>query len=193
MDVSKYLTCLPNDKFVCCLCSHSFTQKHNLEKHLNEKKCKSVLLDNLVDLNKIIQMVSRNITKIPSTINVSTQTPTNNFVYKTYTMPSGREVNYQGYEDQALDELLQIYNENDIENDKHTVPLITYECKGKNYKYYPDIYIKKDNLLIEVKSDWTYRQGLIKNLCKALFCRKQGYNFEFWIYYGRKSKRKLVL
>ena len=39
----------------CYFCNHTFTQKHNLEKHLNNKKCKSKLLNNWDELNAMLQ------------------------------------------------------------------------------------------------------------------------------------------
>lgn len=39
-------------KFTCNICSNTFTQKHSLQTHLNEKRCKSELL---MDLNKLNQ------------------------------------------------------------------------------------------------------------------------------------------
>lgn len=41
--------------FICHFCCHKFTQKHNLEKHLNEKKCKSSLLNNWNDINTMLE------------------------------------------------------------------------------------------------------------------------------------------
>ena len=49
-------------------------------------------------------------------------------------------------------------------------------------KYYPDILIPHKNLLIEVKSTWTYEVKLKKNLEKKAACQKLNYKFEFWIY-----------
>lgn len=41
--------------FTCYICSNNFTQKHNLDKHLNDKKCKSKLLTNLSELNTLLE------------------------------------------------------------------------------------------------------------------------------------------
>ena len=114
-------------------------------------------------------------------------------------MPSGKIINYQGYENFALDELLQLFNENDIENERYTVPIIKYIKNNKEHNYFPDIFIKSKNLIIEVKSEWTYKDKLkftlvlyklqlIQNILKALAVRKSGYNFEFWIYNNKKIK-----
>lgn len=110
------------------------------------------------------------------------------FKYKQYVMPSGKSVMYQGYENIALDQLLLLYDENNIENKRENVPTIKYIQKSKIHYYYPDIYIKSENLIIEVKSTWTYKKGLIKNILKALAAKKSGYKFEFWIYDDKKNK-----
>jgi hypothetical protein len=41
--------------FKCYLCTHTFTQKHNLDKHLNDKKCKSTLINDWFELNNLLK------------------------------------------------------------------------------------------------------------------------------------------
>ena len=53
--------------FICHFCNHNFTQKHNLEKHLNDKKCKSKLLNNWDELNCLLDELHQ----LKSRINVS--------------------------------------------------------------------------------------------------------------------------
>ena len=108
-------------------------------------------------------------------------------------MPSGNIVNYQGYENYALDELLLNYTEDQINNERFKIPIIKYILNNKQYNYYPDIYIKSENKIIEVKSEWTYKCDLIKNILKALSTRKTGYNFEFWIYTDKQGKDKYII
>jgi hypothetical protein len=102
--------------------------------------------------------------------------------FKDYKLPSGNIVKIQGYENLALDYLLKLYNENDIITQRRDVPKIIYTLNKNEHKYYTDIYIKSINKMIEVKSYYTYKKDLIKNILKALASRKLGYNFEFWIY-----------
>ena len=52
---------------------------------------------------------------------------------------------------------------------------------GKFHRYYPDIYIKSLNKIIEIKCDYTYNVVLEINLIKAETTRKLGFNFEFMI------------
>jgi len=101
---------------------------------------------------------------------------------KIYTFSSGETINIQGYENFALDILIKKYNDNEILNRRIDMPKIFYEFNKKNRVYFPDLYIPKDNLIIEVKSDYTYKNNLIKNILKAHAVRKLKYNYEVWIF-----------
>ena len=58
---------------------------------------------------------------------------------------------------------------------------IKYSFIQKEKIYYPDFYLKNKNLIIEIKSDYTYLKDLKKNLSKQKVCLAQGYNFIFII------------
>jgi hypothetical protein len=100
-----------------------------------------------------INTLENSLIKKPLIKNPITKTK-NQFEFKKYTRPSGKVINYQGYENIGLNELVQIYNEDDIINDRYQVPIINYTNKNKEHKYYPDIYIKSENKIIEIKSEW---------------------------------------
>lgn len=108
-----------------------------------------------------------------------------NYANKEYTMPSGKTVLVQGYEDRALDVLLEKYSESDILVDRRDIRerigQITYELEGKTHQYIPDIYIISENLVIEVKSEWTYRINKDVNLLKRDAVLTKGISFEFMI------------
>lgn len=101
--------------------------------------------------------------------------------FRDYKLPSGKIIRIQGYEDVALTELLSIYNEENLLTSRKDMPRIKYMYKNKLRPYYPDIWIPSKNLLIEVKSTYTYRIDLIRNILKALAVRKLGINYEIWI------------
>ena len=108
------------------------------------------------------------------------------FAYKEYKFPSGKIVLYQGYEHFCLDDLLEEgYDENDIINSVKEVPTISYVFNDTNRVYFPDIFIPKENKLIEIKSSRTMEIDLHKNLSKAKACVEQGYNYELRIYYSK--------
>ncbi len=113
--------------------------------------------------------------------------------YKEYIMPSGAIRYVQGYEPTAIDTLIKEHNiqESDIITDRKEIPRITYTYNDKTKYYFPDIYIKSQDKIIEVKSSWTYEKDMEKNETKANACLEQGYNFEFWLY--TKKGKKLTL
>jgi len=105
--------------------------------------------------------------------------------YKIFTMPSGKEYFIQGYEDVVLKMLLEKYDENDIIIKNSDIVKYTgkiyYEYENKKHKYYPDIYIKSENKIIEVKSKYTYNYNKKINELKKQSCEKQDIIFEFII------------
>ena len=104
---------------------------------------------------------------------------------KEYVFSSGKKIIVRGFEPKALDELLLVYLESDIVAGNEISISIPYLHNDKKHKYYPDIHIPKDNLIIEVKSKWTYSgkpEWLETNLLKEQATIAAGYNFKFVIY-----------
>jgi hypothetical protein len=111
--------------------------------------------------------------------------PITGFKFKEYKLPSGKIIKVQGYENFALDILLKNYIEEDLaiiySDIKEEIGMINYFMYEKDRIYLPDIYIKSENKIIEVKSDYTYNLELQKNLLKKEACINNGISFEFWI------------
>lgn len=116
----------------------------------------------------------------------------NTYKSKVYTTKNGNVYSIQGYENIALDELMEKYPEENIIIGKSNVPKINYTFDNKSKVYYPDIYIPTENKIIEVKSTWTYKVQVNRNITKANACKEQGYNYEFWIYDIKKNKIVLI-
>lgn len=94
------------------------------------------------------------------------------------------EYSTSGYESQCLDYLLKIEKipELDIALKRlDGMPSIPYKVNDKNRVYHPDIYIKSQNRIIEVKSTYTYQRDLEVNLKKQKACLELGYKFNFYI------------
>lgn len=113
---------------------------------------------------------------------------------KQYKLPSGKIINYQGYEKFALDELLILekIKEDDIIISRKEVPEIWYNDKNsKKRRHYVDFYIKSQNKCIEVKSTWTNQE---KNhvLEKQEAAKALGLNYEIWIYGKNGDKIKTI-
>jgi hypothetical protein len=62
--------------------------------------------------------------------------------------------------------------------DAHT---IRYFYDGKTRSYFPDFYYRPLNLIIEIKSTYTYESNIDKNLAKRNAAIKAGFDFIFII------------
>lgn len=113
----------------------------------------------------------------------------NSFLVKRYKTPTDKWVNCQGYEPLALDELYSSYVEDDIILDKSLVPEIWYDLNGKTHRYFPDIYVKSLNKIIEVKSEYTLNSKLEETMKKHETSKELGFFHEIWVY---NTKKKLV-
>ena len=95
---------------------------------------------------------------------------------KSYVLPSGKEIQVQGYEPNFLDHVLNnsIFTEDQIEFKPRR---IRYYFNDYAKYYYPDFYIPHLNLIIEVKSSWIMkRQGIEQNMAKFAATETQGFN-----------------
>lgn len=69
---------------------------------------------------------------------------------------------------------------------------IRYKFNDLKKIYFPDFYIKELNLIIEIKSQWTYDIYLPKNLAKQEQCLKDGYQYIFIIDKNYTEFEKLI-
>jgi len=103
-----------------------------------------------------------------------------------FILPSGKVIKTQGYERFAIKLLLDKYEELDIiygvKNINKETGFIFYKDNDKIRKYYADFYIKSQNKIYEVKSIWTYKANIEKNLLKKKACEDRGIEFEFLIF-----------
>jgi hypothetical protein len=112
--------------------------------------------------------------------------------YYNYCFPSGKTIKIQGYEKYAIDYLLKIgYSEDDIKTESKEKPHFRYNYLDKERVYKPDIYLEKDNLIIEVKSLFTYNLENQMNLEKEKTCLNSGFEFQFWIF-DRKGNLEII-
>ena len=113
---------------------------------------------------------------------------------KQYTFPSGKTISYQGYENFAFDELVNIENisEDDIFTNRTEVPELWYTDKtNKLRRHFVDIYIKSQNRCIEVKSAWTNQEknNVFEKQESAI---KLGYKYEIWIFDRNGNKLQVL-
>jgi hypothetical protein len=114
----------------------------------------------------------------------------NAYKLKDYILPSGKTIKLQGYENYALDELLQDGTiEEDIINGCKNVPEIWYEDEnGIKHRHYVDIFIPNQNKCIEIKSTWTAEKKKDCIFLKQEAGKSLGYNYEIWVYNGKSEK-----
>lgn len=97
--------------------------------------------------------------------------------YKSYPF-FNETVSLQGYEPYVLEYLIESGLTKDmIKAGKSLIPKIEYVNKdGKNSLYFPDFYLPESNLIIEVKSKYTYELHKENNILKAEATIKAGYS-----------------
>lgn len=113
-----------------------------------------------------------------------------------YVFPSGRKVSIMGYESKAIDYLLLLnYKEEDLLIDDkeihESIGKFTYILDGKEKRYFPDIYVISEKRIIEVKSIYTLKNDLRKNLYKRDSVLNRGFKFEFLVYTDNGQKMLL--
>ena len=103
---------------------------------------------------------------------------------KEYNMPSGKIVNYQGFEHFAISNLLNDnVDEEDIVTCKTKTPVVYYyDSNNKKRRHFIDIFVPSRNLCIEVKSEYTITLNYDIILLKQQFSKELGYNYEIWVY-----------
>jgi hypothetical protein len=113
------------------------------------------------------------------------------FSTKDYTLPSGRIIKIQGYENMALDLLLEEYDEEDFEFDKSKIPEYWYFEENKYRRYFPDFWLPEHNLIIEVKSIYTYNLEKKTNDIKRKAVEYNGQIFKLMILCKNKQHIKV--
>lgn len=103
--------------------------------------------------------------------------------FKTFILPSGKEIKFQGYEDRLIVRLLEKHNEEEILFSRKDMPKIFYTSQdGKTHRYYPDMYVPSTNTIYEVKSEYTLNIDLDINLRKFEAVKEMGYKFELHVF-----------
>ena len=135
---------------------------------------------------------------------IKSKSAKSNSLGREFTMPSGKIIGIRGHEDIVISELLKTYSEDELALDdtrsKYNLPVFKYTDKSRNsLRYYPDIYIQKENKIIEVKSRWwwdgcgniKYKNRLSKNLGKRDAVISAGYQYEVWLFEDKNNYKVL--
>lgn len=103
-----------------------------------------------------------------------------------------RKVEVQGYERHAVAYLLSkgVSPTNLVFLQDEELPVISYTYRGRTHTYYPDIYIKNINMIVEVKSTYTYFVNEKVNKIKRKACLDAGYRFKFLVFNKDGSRNR---
>lgn len=96
----------------------------------------------------------------------------------------------QGYEPAAIEWIIanKGLSAKDLVSAAEGTPVIRYSCAGNEHKHFPDFFVPSRNLLIEVKSEYTFRKALDKNAAKCRAAKAQGYRYVMLVL-GRDGSR----
>lgn len=110
----------------------------------------------------------------------------------------GRRIQVHGYEPLAIDLLLKRgYKPENIKTGigNREVPIIKYYFDGSNRRYFPDIYLPEDNLLIEIKSVFTLglKKGsefrIVREKARASITK--GFKFKLMAFSTKKKRLRM--
>ena len=116
---------------------------------------------------------------------VSLKASKSSYKLKDYTLPNNEIIKIQGYEKFALDIILYKWKVeiSDIITERNLIPSIWWiDETGNKRRYFPDIFIPSKNLIIEVKSTWTFYKKQNDTQLKLQSTRDSGYNTLLWIF-----------
>ncbi len=87
------------------------------------------------------------------------------FTFKEYKFPSGRIEYIQGYENLSIDKCLVDGVSEDLICVKN-IPSFSYLFEDEKHVYYPDFFIKDENIVVETKSEYTFNLHKERNIEK---------------------------
>lgn len=139
------------------------------------------------------EQISKNVMKKYGVVNAGCLP--NGFRRKKVTDKFGKTHTVQGYEVRAIKYFEDIPQIKRLETKSRALPRYRYKHEGKIHNYYPDLMVfsKTKTHVIEVKSSWTLKVALEKNISKFKVATKRCIqnDMTFWLFYY-PDKGKLI-
>lgn len=161
--------------------SEKYGSKENYSifiRDISKTKCNEKYgVDNVFKLNSVKEKIKSSLFK---KYGVEHALQNENFFDKS--QKSGFKVKeYNGIKYQGTYELdfIKFCDKNNLEVKKHKS--IKYYQNSKTRIYFPDFYLPKYNLIIEIKSSYYYKKEENRNLLKEKYSKESGFNFLFII------------
>lgn len=172
----------------------TFLEKYGTEHPMQSEQCKNKSKDTFFANYGVSHA-----TKIPETIEKKKKTMKDRFgvehysqnpnnyekvikamyAHKEYVWKTGEVSLVQGNEPIVLRELEEKgYTYEMVLTGATEMPEIWYDFEDSTHRYFPDIYIPTENLLIEVKSPWTVTLNVEKNQAKFSAAKNAGFDFK---------------
>lgn len=173
-ECSSYDNNILKDNFIgCATCGNPFNSKEIQEqiKETNKVKygCENVFQSELIkEKIKETNKERYGCENVMQNKEIFNRNMDSSKKYKNYRFPSGRIDEIQGFENITLDYLLKTYSENDIFTEKNINIKIKYKnpLTNNTSAYYPDAYVKSENMIVETKSTYTFEKNIEKNEAK---------------------------
>lgn len=107
----------------------------------------------------------------------------------------GKKFRVQGYEDVFLERSLEFgFPQESLTQGKNNCPTIPWtDSNGIERVYFPDFFVRDRNLLIEIKSSWTFENNKESALAKLDAAKKLGYNTICIIFSSRNDKEPRII
>jgi len=102
------------------------------------------------------------------------------FRFKDYTCPSGKVIQIQGYENKTLDILFS------LGLDENSMSIREFFDLSDGRRYFADLFIPNENLIIETKSTYTLALTYAKNR-QIMVEMSAKYNFQFIVFFSTKD------
>lgn len=116
------------------------------------------------------------------------------FTHKPYKLPSGKIIKIQGYEPQFLDYIFEnkLLKEDEIDYEPKRIEYFTPD--NKRHYYFPDFYIPKQNIVVEIKSTYILnKQTPQVQQLKEQATLKSGYNYCFILDNDFSQLKQLII
>jgi hypothetical protein len=192
--VSKEFCKLIDMRTLCIDCSRLIARDVRKQTNIKNIGCENYFQSNIIkDKIKNTNLEKYGVEHCSQNVDIAKKMLSTGTRFKEYTFPSGRTEKIQGYENIALDELINIelINESDIIVGCKNVPTIWYITNdGVKHRHYVDIFIPTENRCIEVKGEWFYKRDKHILELKKQAAEKMGYKYEIWVY--NKNKDKII-
>lgn len=114
----------------------------------------------------------------------------NRYKFKTATINGVLFENLQGFEEIGIRRLIDVHNINVsdiIAGRAGDIPRVWYDDNNVKRMYYPDIFVPSHNLLIEVKSVFTFEKTIVTTFAKQAASKAAGFDHIIMIFDSKQN------